>query len=102
MLYEIGLRIREFREARGLTQRQLARDIGVNEAVISNWETGKNRPNVDVLKKLCSSLGVSADALLGTGRECAELLSPDARRVAEKFDRAEEKRRRLVREILDL
>ena len=40
MLYEIGLRIREFREARGMTQRQLAREIGVNEAVISNWETG--------------------------------------------------------------
>ena len=102
MLYEIGLRIREFREARGMTQRQLAREIGVNEEVISNWETGKNRPNVDVLKKLCGSLGVSADELLGTGRDLAGLLSPDARSVAIKFEHAEEKRRRLVREILDL
>lgn len=45
MRYSIGERIKNKREACGLTQKQLARLIDVNEAVVSNWETGKNRPN---------------------------------------------------------
>ena len=102
MLYEIGANIKNLRESRGMTQKQLAMNIGVTEAVISNWETGKNRPNVDVLKKLCAALEVSADELLGTRTEFAEPISQDARSVAVCFDRAEEKRRRIIKEILEL
>ena len=102
MLYEIGANIKNLRESRGMTQKQLAMNIGVTEAVISNWETGKNRPNVDVLKKLCAALEVSADELLGTGTEFTGAISSNARSVAMSFDRAEEKRRRIIKEILEL
>lgn len=65
MKYEIGSKIRHFRELRGLSQKDLAQRIGVTNSRISNWEQGLNRPDVDNLLLLCESLEVSADKLLG-------------------------------------
>lgn len=64
MKYEIGNRIRYFRELRGLNQKELAGRIGVSNSRISNWEQGINRPDADTLVLLCQALEVSADELL--------------------------------------
>lgn len=64
MKYEIGTRIRYFRELRGLNQKELASRIGVSNSRISNWEQGINRPDADTLVLLCQVLEVSADELL--------------------------------------
>ena len=102
MAYRIGSRIRDFRETRGLTQKELAEIIGVQDAVISNWETGRNRPNVDVLMKLCSALGTSADDLLGINSINEKNISKEAENVAEAYDNAEEKIKQIIKNILDL
>ena len=47
MKYEIGARIRKFREQRGLSQKEFAQLIGMSNARVSNWEQGLNRPDVD-------------------------------------------------------
>ena len=49
MKYEIGARIRAFREARGLTQKELADRLQINNNRVSNWEQGINRPDADML-----------------------------------------------------
>ena len=49
MSYQIGLRIRKFREANNMTQKQLADKIGVTGSRVSNWEQGIHRPDVDIL-----------------------------------------------------
>ena len=49
MKYEIGARIRKFREQRGLSQKEFAQLIGMSNARVSNWEQGLNRPDVDIL-----------------------------------------------------
>ncbi len=64
MSYEIGSRIRKFRETKKITQKQLAEAIGVSGSRVSNWEQGINRPDVDILAKLCSALCVSPSELL--------------------------------------
>lgn len=64
MSYEIGPRLRKCREARGLSQIQLATYIGVSNSRISNWELGINRPDADVLVKICEALKISADEIL--------------------------------------
>lgn len=64
MKYEIGNKIRYFRELRGLNQKELAGRIGVSNSRISNWEQGINRPDADTLVLLCQALEVSADELL--------------------------------------
>lgn len=38
--YEIGKRIRRFRQQRGLSQKALAAQIGVSCGRVSNWEQG--------------------------------------------------------------
>jgi len=64
MGYEIGRRIRKYREERGLSQRELAKRIGVSNSRISNWEQGVNRPDVDLLASICGALNVSPSELL--------------------------------------
>lgn len=63
--YEIGERIRTYREKNGLSQQQLGEKIGVSNNRISNWEQGFNRPNADILAALCTALNVSPSLLLG-------------------------------------
>lgn len=62
----IGSRIRAAREAKGMTQPQLAEMIGnITSNGISMWENNKNRPDFDRLSKLCEILDISADEILG-------------------------------------
>lgn len=64
MKYEIGIRIRKYRELRGLSQKKLADLIGVSNSRVSNWEQGINRPNADIISDLCKALDVSPSELL--------------------------------------
>jgi len=65
-LNNLSDRIRLMRIAQGLSQTQLAEQIGITQAFMSELEKGKKTPSVDVLEKLCGALGCSADYLLGT------------------------------------
>ena len=40
MKYEIGARIRKYREMCGFSQKELAQKIGVSNSRVSNWEQG--------------------------------------------------------------
>lgn len=64
MKYEIGARIRKYREEKGLSQKQLADMINVSNARVSNWEQGINRPDADILADICRALNVSPSELL--------------------------------------
>jgi len=55
----IGERIRKLRTARGLSQEQLGREMGVPTNTISRWETTTYRPDVDDLDRLARFFGVS-------------------------------------------
>lgn len=64
MKYQIGSRIRKYRENRGLNQKEFAQLIGVSNARVSNWEQGINRPDADILANICRVLEVSPSELL--------------------------------------
>ena len=61
----LGKRIRMLRNACGLTQDELASDLFVSRTGISNYETNKRTPDVEMLKKLCERFNVSMNYLLG-------------------------------------
>lgn len=63
--YEIGERIAKFRKSAGMNQKELAKIIGVSNSRVSNWEQGINRPDADMLGKLCNALNISPSLLLG-------------------------------------
>ena len=64
MKYEIGARIRKYREMSGFSQKELAQKIGVSNSRVSNWEQGINRPDADILADICKALNVSPSELL--------------------------------------
>lgn len=64
MKYEIGGKIRQYRKEKGLTQEELAKEINVTKNRISNWEQGINRPDADIIGKICRALNVSPSNLL--------------------------------------
>ena len=47
-MYQIGKKIRRFREQKGISQKDFAAAIGQSNAKVSNWERGLNRPDVDL------------------------------------------------------
>lgn len=61
----IGMRIKELRMGRNLTQAALGRKINRSKTVISNYEMGIRMPTVDSLCELALFFGVSVDYLLG-------------------------------------
>lgn len=60
-----GDRLKKEREAKGLTQEELARAIGVAVPTISEYESGKKMPRLNKIIILARKLGVSIDYLLG-------------------------------------
>ena len=80
MKYEIGSRIRRFREDKGMSQKQLADLLHVSNSRVSNWEQGINRPDADILADICKALNVSPSELLNVHLTTDEL-SEEERRV---------------------
>jgi transcriptional regulator with XRE-family HTH domain len=65
MSFEFKARLKNTREARGLSQADLAKKTGLQPAAVSHFETGNRSPSFDNLRKLADALGVSVDYLLG-------------------------------------
>jgi transcriptional regulator with XRE-family HTH domain/quercetin dioxygenase-like cupin family protein len=63
---EMGDRLREARQTRGMSLRALAERLGVSPSLISQVETGRAKPSVSTLYAIVSELGISLDELLFT------------------------------------
>lgn len=70
----LNQRIREVRQARGMSQVELAGLLGVTKQSVSNWENDNIQPSIEMLVKLAQTLSVSADYLLGLeGRQTLDV-----------------------------
>lgn len=61
----IGENIRRIRKERGLTLKQLGEAVGVSEAYIRAYESGRRNPKQKSLEALASALHVNVEALTG-------------------------------------
>src|SRR5262245_18005560 len=59
----LGRRLRALRDARGLTQLQLALEVGIGPQTLRNWESGRRVPSLFVALALARALGVTLDSL---------------------------------------
>lgn len=64
MNYVTGKIIKELREKRKMTQKELAEKISVSDKAVSKWETEKGLPDVAILEELAKALGASITELL--------------------------------------
>ena len=81
-----GTRLQRLRTAKGLTQGQLAAELGVSEPSISAWELDKARPKAGRVEVLANELGVEIHELLGL--EEIESLSDLVTRAKEQIAKA--------------
>lgn len=88
-----GQRIRHYREARGISQQELASSVGRGHAMISMLERGQRQIHVDEIVTFARVLNVPAIALLGD--EAGDLYSEGYR---DGYDAALKR----ARELLDL
>lgn len=65
---EIGQKLKDKRTGLGLSQEQLAEQLGVTRQTIANWEKGKTYPDIGSVLKLSDLYSVSLDELLKEDR----------------------------------
>ena len=61
---KIGKFIAYNRKKKKLIQAELAEKLGVTDRTISNWENGKNMPDLSLFKPLCDILDITINELL--------------------------------------
>ena len=61
---KIGKFIKEIRTKNNLTQKDLAKKLGVTYQAVSKWENGKNVPDISILKEMSKMFNVDIDEIL--------------------------------------
>lgn len=64
----ISEKVKDLRQARGWTQAELARRMGITRNGINSWEQGLSMPSPSSLVELAKIFSVSTDYLLGVER----------------------------------
>lgn len=64
MMRDIGKNIKTLREGKGMTQDELAQALFVTRQTVSNYETGRSRPDIDMLLSIARVLETDVNALL--------------------------------------
>ena len=62
--YITGAAIKHLREAKGMTQAELAEKLGISGKAVSKWETAKGLPDISLLEPLSKALGISVTELM--------------------------------------
>lgn len=62
---DIGKRITQVREEKGLSQSALAREMGVSQSAVSQIEAGERNPSYEMLRQIANALKVSVAHLVG-------------------------------------
>ena len=93
---EVGRRVRQAREAAGLTQERFAELIGVSPQNISCVERGLADVSLTVLRRMCQILRVSSDTLL-----MGEQRSNDVDALARRLGQLPPEQFRVVQEVIN-
>ena len=76
----MNFKLGEYRESRGLTQKELARLIGKSTGTIQSWEYGDSYPNAEMLWRLCEFFSTDPNTMLGWYDEHPRESPPDLTR----------------------
>ena len=98
MKKEIGKRIREYRKLAKLSQIELAEKLSVTNRAVSNWESGANGVDVELIPAICEALHISPNDLMDT--PSVQALSPAALKFARAFDELDPLDQQLVESVV--
>lgn len=69
MEFSLGKQIVYFRKQQGMTQEQLANQLGVTNQAVSKWELDQSCPDVQLLPQLADVFGITLDELFGRTKQ---------------------------------
>lgn len=100
----LGTRLKAFRTQARLTQEQVAEEVGLTKATVSNWETDVSRPDIPSLIVLRKLYGVTLDVLICGDSPEGEglLLSASERNLIQRFRSLPPKKREAALNLLAL
>lgn len=73
----IGIRLRELREKRDISQRQLARQLHCSHSLVSRWETGDRTPRPEEVRKCDEMLGANGALIKAQAGDTMMIGTPD-------------------------
>jgi transcriptional regulator with XRE-family HTH domain len=76
MTVSFGKKLRECREAKGLSQSEFARQINAHHSIIGRYERDEVKPTIDVVKRLADTLETTVGYLLGESEDRNLLKDP--------------------------
>ena len=103
----MNLRIKEMREAHGLSQSQLAKAIGKSPRTVTAWEIGESYPNAEAIWNMCELFRCDPNTFIGwyekhpQPKEDQSALTPDESRTIAKYRRLTPGRQEAVNDMLD-
>ena len=101
---EFNHRLRSLRKEKGLTQTEVGKHLGYGYTTISNYESGRNEPSIEDLKKMAAFFQVSLDYLLGVTDQrqatTPNLNDPVLNRVCTLYSKLDEKSRKELTMLL--
>jgi len=98
-LVKMGRFLQELRKEKGLTQEQLAEQMGVARRTVSRWETGSNMPDLDILIELSDVYAVDLRELLNGERKSERMNEELKETVLQVADYSSEEKTRLLRRM---
>lgn len=98
-LMKIGMFLQELRKEKGLTQEQLAEQVGVARRTVSRWETGANMPDLDILVELSDLYAVDLREILNGERERERMNEALKETVLQVADYSSEEKARLMQRM---
>lgn len=78
-------KLKEYRDISGLSQKELGAKVGVSEASMSNYETGKREPELKTLCALADFFDITLDMLV-RGKEKDRLKGRSRADILKEFD----------------
>jgi len=67
----LGLALRHYRLQNALTQTEFGRRVGLSQAYVYFLESGRRRPSLEMLDRLCEQLGVSMSEIFAKAEDLA-------------------------------
>lgn len=78
-------KLREFRNAKGLSVVEVGKHVGKSDKTISAWEVGRGQPDADMLVMLCQLYGVEISDFYEKSNCESEKLTPDESHLVDTY-----------------
>ena len=96
---KIGRLLQTLRKEKGMTQEQLAEQMGVARRTVSRWETGSNMPDLDILMELSDFYSVDLREILNGERKSERMNEELKKTVLQVAEYSNEEKARLLRRM---